>query len=74
MLYTQLKYNENKNWERYVYHLTIKRRRVMPKTSLAGSIFPDLEQEQQSLSHPKRTRSNDSENSRKIEKIKESEG
>jgi len=49
----------------------------MPKTSLEGSLFPNLEQEGRSRPHPKRgvsKKSNTAENHQKTEKIKAQEG
>jgi len=54
----------------------------MPKQSLEGSLFPDLEQDRRSTPHPHRAQagrishsasSNKAENSEKTEKLEESE-
>ena len=42
----------------------------MPKTSLEGSMFPGLEQEQRSVPHPKRAHSPPAEKSNNIETVR----
>ena len=45
----------------------------MPKTSMSGSIFPDLEQEQASIPHPHRNLRKESQDSKTTEKSCKSE-
>ena len=46
---------------------------TMPKTAMAGSIFPDLEQNQRSTAHTPRIQGAGSEKTKDTEKISKSE-